>query len=163
MRGSSGRDGRDLGIQTDLSTESSNDNPTLTDMGAQFARVAVWLLRMQAVLTVAAAIALAVISGRQAAIAGLAGGGIGLVLTALAALRAGMAAGSGEPTRIVVAFYRAMAMKLFVAVVLFVIVAKWFPVYFGPVVFGYIATLVAYWVALLRMGRMSTIPTQHDD
>lgn len=135
-----------------MSTESSNDNPTLTDVGAHFARVVVWLLRMQAVMTVVVALAAAFVGGRQAALAAIAGGGIGLILTALAALRAGMAAGSGEPARIVAAFYRAMAMKLFVAVILFVIVAKWFSAFFVPVLAGYIATVVAYWLALLRMG-----------
>ncbi|MBY6204455.1 ATP synthase subunit I [Halomonas denitrificans] len=104
-------------------------------------------------LSVVVAVVLAVVYGRDAALAGMAGGGIGLVLTALAALRAGAAAASGEPARMVAAFYRAMAMKLVVAVVLFTVVARWFAPWFGPVLIGYVATLAAYWVALLRMGR----------
>lgn len=134
------------------STDSSNNNQTATHEGAEFARTVVWLLRLQAVLTVVVSIALALWGGRSAALAGMVGGGIGLLLTALAALRAGMAVGSGDPARIVAAFYRAMAMKLVVAVLLFAIVAKWFAAWFGPVVIGYVATLAAYWVALLKMG-----------
>lgn len=143
--------------RTALSTDTSNDNQTdnriATPDGAGFARTVVWLLRLQAILTVVVAVALAVFYGRDSALAGMAGGGIGLVLTALAALRAGTAAASGEPARMVAAFYRAMAMKLVVAVVLFTVVARWFAPWFGPVLIGYVATLVAYWVALLRMGR----------
>lgn len=120
---------------------------------------------MQAVLAVLAAVVFALIGGREAAFAALAGGGIGLVLTALAALRAGMALGpgsQGDPGRMVAGFYRAMAMKLAVAVVLFVIVAKWFSGFFVPVLTGYIATLVAYWLALWRMGRLNIDRATHD-
>ncbi len=148
-------DGR-TALSTDSSHDRIEDNQIKTSDGAEFARTVVWLLRLQAVLAVFVAVALALIAGRDSALAGMAGGGIGLVLTALAALRAGTAAASGEPARMVAAFYRAMAMKLVVAVVLFTIVARWFAPWFGPVLIGYGATLVAYWVALLRMGRKAS-------
>ena len=117
----------------------------------QFARSIVWLLRTEAVLTAVAAIGLALWLGRDAALAGLVGGAIGIVLTAVAALRMAIVGSNAEPSQMVMAFYRGMTMKVVLAVVLFVIVAKWFAGFFVPVLIGYMATLVAYWLALWRL------------
>ena len=51
------------------------------------------------------------------------------------------------------AFYRGMALKMALAVVMFVVVAVRFADWFVPVLTGYLVTLVAYWIALLRLGR----------
>lgn len=134
---------------------------------AHFARTIAWLLRTQALLAGGAGAVFAVIGGPGPAIAAVSGGLLGVMLTAIAALRIGagtMAEHSGvdgqaeDPDRVQATlevmirnFYRAMAMKLILAVVLFVIVAKWFPGYFAPVVTGYAATVVAYWLALWRL------------
>jgi len=119
---------------------------------AFFARTIAWLLRVQALLAGLSALIFAVTGGLEQALAVLAGGAIGIGLTALTALRVGVSMGS-EVNVMMVAFYRAMAFKLLMAVVLFVIVAKWFAGYFGPVLTGYIATVVAYWLAMGRVAR----------
>ena len=120
---------------------------------AGFARTVVWLLRTQAVLAVAAAIVAGILAGTGSALAVLAGGGIGIVLTAISALRTGAVSAAGDPVAMAAAFYRGMLMKMALAVVLFVIVAAYFAEWFLPVVAGYGVTLVAYWIALLRIGR----------
>ena len=134
---------------------SSSEQPVAGE-GSQnsaeaLARTMVWLLRTEAVLTAIAAVGLALWLGRDAALAGLVGGAIGIVLTAVAALRMVVIGNHAEPTQMVMAFYRGMAMKLVLAVVLIAIVAKWFAGFFLPVLIGYMATLVAYWLALWRL------------
>jgi len=123
----------------------------------KFAHTVVWLLRLQAILSVLGALAFGLLAGGvQQALAVLVGGGIGILLTAVSALRAGAASNDAEPGRMMAAFYRAMALKLVLAVVLFVIVAKWFAGFFAPVLTGYVATVLAYWFALLRLGRAAS-------
>ncbi|MDT8410669.1 MAG: ATP synthase subunit I [Wenzhouxiangellaceae bacterium] len=120
---------------------------------AGFARTVVWLLRTQAVMVVAAAIVAGIFAGKGWALAVLSGGGIGIVLTAVSALRTGAVSASGDPAAMAAAFYRGMLMKMALAVVMFVIVAAMFAAWFLPVIAGYVVTLVAYWIALLRIGR----------
>ncbi len=120
---------------------------------AHFAKTVAWLLRVQALLAGIAAVLFAVIGGLDQALAALIGGGIGVVLTAVTALRIGLSL-SQDPQAMIGAFYRAMAFKLVLAVILFVIVAKWFSGYFGPVLIGYVATVVAYWLAMWRMAHI---------
>lgn len=120
---------------------------------AGFARTVVWLLRTQAVMAVAAAIVAGIFAGKGWALAVLSGGGIGIVLTAISALRTGAA--SGDPAAMAAAFYRGMLMKMALAVVMFVVVAATFAEWFLPVIAGYVVTLVAYWIALLRIGRQA--------
>ncbi len=126
-----------------------------------FARTIVWLLRVQALLAGAAALIFALIGGLEQSLAALAGGAIGIVLTAITALRIGTSLGR-DAQAMMAAFYRAMAFKLVMAVVLFVIVAKWFAGYFGPVLTGYIATVVAYWLAMWRVAHLAPNLQQHD-
>jgi ATP synthase protein I len=121
---------------------------------AFFARTIVWLLRAQALLAGIAALGFALAGGLEPALAVLAGGAIGIVLTAVSALRIGLSLGR-DVKSMMAAFYRAMAFKLVMAVVLFVIVAKWFAGYFGPVLTGYIATVVAYWLAMWRVAHLA--------
>ena len=141
------------GNGTDGGNTSANSAET-------FARAIVWLLRTEAVLTAVAAVSLAFWLGRDAALAGIVGGAIGIVLTAVAALRIVLIGNNAEPGQMVMAFYRGMAMKLLLAVVLFVIVAKWFAGFFVPVLIGYMATLVAYWLALWRLRAVHIAKTE---
>ncbi len=129
---------------------------------ALFAKTIVWLLRVQALLAGVAAVVFAMIGGLEQSLASLIGGAIGIVLTAVTALRIGMSLG-GDTKVMIVAFYRAMAFKLVLAVILFVIVAKWFSGYFGPVLIGYVATLVAYWLAMWRIAHVSPESQQQDE
>jgi ATP synthase protein I len=124
--------------------------------------MAVWLLRVQAMLVVAGSVTAVVLWRVDAGLGLLVGGGIGILLTAIAALRVGMIPASAGAAPMVAAFYRAMAMKMVVAVALFAIVAKWFAGYFGPVLIGYVATLVAYWLALWRLAQLEPASKSHD-
>lgn len=129
---------------------------------AFFAKTIVWLLRVQALLAGVSALIFALAGGLEQSLAALAGGAIGIVLTALTALRIGTSLGR-DPRAMMATFYRAMMFKLVMAVVLFVIVAKWFAGYFGPVLTGYIATVVAYWLAMWRVAHVSPGTTQQDE
>lgn len=125
--------------------------------------MAVWLLRTQAALTVLGALAAVFLAGTASGLALLAGGGIGILLTAVAALRAGLVSARAGAASMVAAFYRAMAMKLVIAVALFAAVAYWFPGFFGPVLIGYVVTVVAYWLALWRLASLEPASNSQDD
>ncbi|OAB60828.1 hypothetical protein AY599_06215 [Leptolyngbya valderiana BDU 20041] len=129
---------------------------------ALFAKTIVWLLRVQAAMAGAAGLVFVALGGLEQALAALVGGAIGIVLTAVTALRIGLSLGR-DPRVMIAAFYRAMAFKLVLAVILFVIVAKWFAGYFGPVLTGYIATLVAYWLAMWRVAHVSPELIEKDE
>ncbi len=117
---------------------------------AQFAKTIAWLLRVQALLAGLVALPFGLLAGMDLAMAALVGGAIGILLTAITALRVGMSLGQ-EAQVAVRAFYRAMLIKLVLAVIIFVIVAKWFAGYFGPVITGYAVTSVAYWMAMKKL------------
>jgi F0F1-type ATP synthase assembly protein I len=139
-----------------VSTDSANngDAARASENGqARFARMTVGLLRLQAVLAVAAAVVAGLVGGAASALAVLAGAGIGVVLTAASALRSAMLPPGATAAQVVSAFHRGMMLKLALAVILFVIVAALFSEWFVPVIAGYAVTLVAYWVALIRVGR----------
>lgn len=128
---------------------------------AFFAKTVAWLLRVQAALAGLTSVVFGLLGGLEQALAALAGGGIGVLLTAVTALRIALSQGQDANT-MAAAFYRAMAFKLVLAVVLFVIVAKWFAGYFGPVLTGYAATLVAYWLAMWRLAHGAAGKTTRD-
>lgn len=128
---------------------------------AEFAKTIAWLLRTQAVMTALAGVAFAMIGGLGWSMAALAGGAVGLFLTAVVALRVGLASNM-EPKAMLRSFYRAMALKFVLAVVIFVIVALWFAGYFVPVVTGYAATAVAYWLAMRKMALLPGSIAEND-
>lgn len=141
-------------MSDDVSNDSGKpENGQTVHDSAGFARTVVWLLRTQAMMAVAAAIVAGIVAGKGWALAVLSGGGIGIVLTAISALRTGAVSASGDPAAMAAAFYRGMLMKMALAVVMFVVVAALFAEWFLPVIAGYVVTLVAYWIALLRIGR----------
>ncbi len=128
---------------------------------AQFAKTVAWLLRIQAILAGLAGLAFAMVGGFEQALAALIGGAIGVFLTVVTALRIGLS--TGQPPRALVAsFYRAMALKFVLAVVLFVAVAVWFSGYFLPIVTGYAATAVAYWLAMQRMAHLPDVESENE-
>ena len=118
------------------------------------ARTIAWLLRVQAISTVVVAVGFGLLSGVPMAIAAMAGGFIGLLLTAVTGLRVALSAGADAKTMVRV-FYRAMALKFVLAVILFIVVAQWFAGYFVPVITGYCATLVANWLAMRKLGELT--------
>jgi len=122
----------------------------------RFAHTVAWLLRWQAMLSVVGAVVYGLIAGAPMGLAVLVGGGIGLLLTAVTGLRIGLSPGR-DPKAMIAAFYKAMAFKIVLAMILFVIVAKWFAGYFLPVMTGYAATLLAYWLAMWRFASTGPI------
>lgn len=129
-------------------------SPSRATEPGDFARAVVGLLRSQAGLVVAGAVLAMLIVHPRAGFGVLAGGGVGLLLTALAAVRTVMVPADSGIAGMVGAFYRAMAMKLLAAMLLFAVVARWFAGDFGPVLIGYVATLVAYWLAMWRLAHI---------
>lgn len=129
-------------------------SPAGGSAAGELAKTIVWLLRVQAGLTVLITVVFLLWMGTQAAFAALAGGLVGIILTAVAALRL-LQVGSDDAAAIVRGFYRAMAVKLAIAMLLFVVVAVQFAAWFGPIMSGYVATLLAYWLALWRLARVA--------
>lgn len=136
------------------SQQSGSTSPTVPGASSTFVRMVAWLLRTQAGLVTGIALFAVLLGSPRAGFGILAGGGIGLVLTAVAAVRTVMVPADAGVAAMVGAFYRAMALKLAAAVVLFVAVARWFAGDFGPVLIGYVVTLAAYWLAMWRLAHI---------
>ena len=109
-----------------------------------------WIVRLQAVSAALAGLVCGAFLGQAAGIAALIGGGIGVALTIYAAVRSFSVPGDADPQRIVQALYRAEAMKLILAILIFGLAAYFYPDRFLPLMLGYIATLPAYRFALLK-------------
>lgn len=120
-----------------------------------FAHFMLWMIRLQAVLALLGAFGWALSNNAQLSLAALAGGAIGMALTAVSALRVGVTR-DARPEVMLGGFYRGMALKMVLALIVFVIVARWYPDRFLPVMTGYAATLLAYWIALWRLARAAS-------
>lgn len=107
-------------------------------------------MRVQAGLIVLVGVVFFLIGGVPAALAALGGGAAGLFLTALSGLRIALSQGSGS-RRMVRTFYRIMALKFALTMLLFIAVAMWLPTFFGPVISGYMVTVIAYWLAMRKV------------
>lgn len=104
----------------------------------------------QAAITVAVALVYALTSGVPAAIAAGIGGGIGVVASLTQVLSGFRRGTAGDPKAIARGFYRGEALKIAVTVALFVLALRGRHFAPGPMLAGYVATFVAYWVALAR-------------
>jgi ATP synthase protein I len=116
------------------------------------------LARRQALMLVAGQVAIAgvvalicaVMMGAPAGVAAAIGGGIGAV-GSLAQVASGFrSSNAGDAPAIARGFYRGEAMKIAVTVLLFVLALRGRHLAAGPLFAGYVATFVAYWVALWR-------------
>ena len=91
--------------------------------------------------------------GLQAGFAAAVGGGIGATAS-LAQVASGFRrSAAGNARAIARGFYRGEALKIGVTVLLFVAALRGRHFAPGPLLAGYVATFVAYWVALARMTR----------
>ncbi len=91
--------------------------------------------------------------GLQAGRAAAVGGGIGAAAS-LAQVASGFRrSAAGNAQAIARGFYRGEALKIAVTVLLFVLALRGRHFAPGPLLAGYVATFVAYWVALARMTR----------
>ena len=78
------------------------------------------------------------------------GGGIGAVASLVQVALSFRRAAGDNAQAIARGFYRGEAMKITVTVVLFVIALRWRTLPPGPLLAGYVANFVAYWVGLVR-------------
>jgi len=116
------------------------------------------LARRQALLLVAGQVAIAGVvalvcaaaMGAHAALAAAAGGGIGAAASLVQVASGFRRGAAGNAQAIARGFYRGEAMKIGVTVLLFVLALRARPLAPGPLFAGYVATFVAYWVALAR-------------
>lgn len=95
------------------------------------------------------ALALAV-GGKAAGSAALMGGLIGTGANAVLALWVFAGKTERDPQRFLLRMMLGEMSKFVVAVVLFIIAVAKFQVAFGPLMMGYLAALVAYWVGLFK-------------
>ena len=95
----------------------------------------------------------AALMGAPAALAAAVGGGIGAVATLMQVLSGFRRSTAGDARAIARGFYRGEALKIAVTVVLFVLALRARALAPGPLFAGYVATFVAYWVALARWAR----------
>ena len=116
------------------------------------------LARRQALLLVAGQVAIAGVvalvcaaaMGAHAGLAAAAGGGIGAAASLVQVASGFRRSAAGNAQAIARGFYRGEAMKIGVTVLLFVLALRARPLAPGPLFAGYVATFVAYWVALAR-------------
>src|SRR5262245_32575763 len=79
------------------------------------------------------------------------GGGIGAVATLVQVMSAFRRSSAKDAAAIARGFYRGEAMKIGVTVLLFVLALRGRRLSAGPLFAGYVASFVAYWVALLAV------------
>ena len=112
-------------------------------------RAAGVILGIQLGTTLLAAAVLLLANRPESAFSALVGGGISLLTTLYFALRVFMGT-RGQPVKVVVRrFYSAESQKLLLTVALFAVAIVGLEVEFLPMFLTYMATLVAFWLALL--------------
>ncbi len=117
-------------------------------MNAQPGALVRWVFMAQLALSLIAAAIVALAATLEAAMFTLVGGGIALLLTGVFAIRLFSVDARSDPQAVVQAFFRAAAMKLLAAFVLFGLAAKFVPQHFLPIVIGFMAATSSYWLAL---------------
>ncbi|MCG8436404.1 MAG: ATP synthase subunit I [Gammaproteobacteria bacterium] len=87
--------------------------------------------------------------GQREALAALFGGSIGPILSLYFAVKVFSHRGGTDPRAMAGAFFRAEALKLVLAAVLFSTAAVLFSDVFIPLITTFMATLIVYWFALI--------------
>jgi ATP synthase protein I len=108
------------------------------------------LVAGQAAIAAAVALVCALTIGAQAGIAAAIGGGIGTAACLVQVVSSFRRGTAGDAKAIARGFYRGEALKIAVTVILFVLALRGRHFAPGPMLAGYVATFVAYWVALAR-------------
>ena len=107
----------------------------------------------QAAIAGVVALLCAALMGAQAGLAAAIGGAIGTVASLVQVLSGFRRSAANDARAIARGFYRGEALKIAVTVVLFVAALRTRALAPGPMFAGYVATFVAYWVALARWAR----------
>lgn len=127
----------------------ATEQVSTVDAGAA-RRAALRIVLWQASAALIAAAGFLAFSSARAALSALAGGGIAVAANLIMVLLAFRATGSEAAKVTVRGFYRGEAAKLGVTVVLFALALRSGSLDAVPMLVGFMATLPAYWVALLR-------------
>jgi ATP synthase protein I len=117
-------------------------------------RAAMKLVLAQFAATLIIALSFSLGSSAHAGASALVGGGIGVVGSLAMVMIVFWPAGGADPKRVLRGFYRGEAVKLGLTVVLFVAVLRTGSVDALPMLTAYIGTMFAYWVALLKSGKV---------
>ncbi len=113
-------------------------------------RAALMLVLAQAAATLILAVSFLIGSDAHAAVSALIGGGIGVAASLAMVVFMFRGASGADPKRIVRGAYRGEAAKLGLTVVLFVAALKFVDVAVLPFFVTYAATLLVYWIALVK-------------
>jgi ATP synthase protein I len=108
------------------------------------------LVAGQAAIAAVVALVCAASIGLQAGFAAAIGGGIGTAASLVQVVSGFRRSTAGDARAIARGFYRGEALKIAVTVMLFVLALRGRHFAPGPMLAGYVATFVAYWVALAR-------------
>ena len=104
----------------------------------------------QVAISAVVALLCAAIAGAPAGLAALIGGGIGAAAS-IVQVAASFRRGAAQDARAIArGFYRGEALKIAVTVLMFIAVLRRRSLPAGPLFAGYVATFVAYWVALAK-------------
>lgn len=108
------------------------------------------LVAGQAAISAVVALICAASMGAAAGLAALVGGSIGTTASIVQVGSSFRRGAAGNAPAIARGFYRGEALKIAVTVMLFIIALRGRRLPPGPLFAGYVATFVAYWVALAR-------------
>ena len=123
------------------------NDPDQRFLGAR--RTALIIVAGQLGLTLLVMAVSLLLGGARSALSALAGGGIGTLASLYMALSFFRLGPSADPARILRGVYRGEAVKLGITAVLFALVLVSMDVEFGPLIGAYVATFLAYWIALI--------------
>ncbi len=123
-------------------------------------RLAFGVVRGQAAVTAAAALAGFAFGGAHAALSAALGGAIGTIASLGMALMAFGGKAARSPALILGTFYAGEIVKVVLAIVSFVLVLKLTGASPLPMFAAYMATFVVYWIVLARMALPALIATR---
>jgi ATP synthase protein I len=121
--------------------------PNLSQQGAR--RQAYRVVACQAGIAGISALLFLIFAGVDAGFSALVGGGISSIATYYQVRIAFSPRHSGDPKRIARAFYTAEVVKVAAVVALFSLALRWLELALAPMIIGFAATLLVYFVALL--------------
>jgi F0F1-type ATP synthase assembly protein I len=123
-------------------------------------RLAFGVVRGQAAVTAAAALAGFAIGGSHTAISCALGGAIGTIASFGMALMAFGGKSPSSPARILGTFYAGEVVKVVLAIISFILVLKLTGAAPLPMFAAYMATFVVYWIVLARMALPAVAATR---
>ena len=134
----------------------------LQDLYLKARRLALGIVAGQLGITLSISAAGLLLGGPRAGISALMGGGIGTLASLYMVVSMFRVGASTEPKKIISRVYRGEFYKLVITAGLFALVLLSIEVSFGPMLGCFAATLLVYWVALLRSPDLTPINRVQD-